>query len=577
MSGRIRYLRLTLLVIAAAVIASSCGKNGRETTGPKGSWTDETFSKMSNEQKVGQLFCMTIDPVGYYINPEYQRSIRGLVEKCLPGAVYFVTDVNKYTRENINEFDGVKTREVVLDLERIVGAPLLVSADFENGAWFWDKRATRFSAPIALGATGSPSLAYRAGKITANEALAQGINWLFAPVGSTIEGCGVRFGARSYGSEPDSAAQYVSQFIRGTVDAGAASCLTFIPGTDGASELQGGSKPIASGIAAGVQSIMTAPVPVPEGADRTVFAASSPKTGLASGYGFKGIVVHGLVGNGGWTPGEEGVNTLIQSFAAAQDMLILPDDPARIEPYLDFLFLRVRAKKLDPGPAVNSIKRILSLKEELGLNKIRKNPDEAMSGIGIREYRLTAEDISRASLTLLKNDGGMIPLNVKKLSVLFVNISDSTSTPEASLFSANLAQNHPEINQISLLGSTDDRDAIEVLRRAKESDAVVCTFFLAPEPEQPESQPDRDTVSLLRRLVAVNRNCACISFEGPCLITRLPEVKAFLAAYSHTTHDTDGALGALFGEYGISGRLPFPVSERYPVGFGLRTPGPSAR
>jgi hypothetical protein len=75
----------------------------------------------------------------------------------------------------------------------------------------------------------------------------------------------------------------------------------------------------------------------------------------------------------------------------------------------------------------------------------------------------------------------------------------------------------------------------------------------------------------------VNRNCVCISFAGPCLFSVLPEAGAFLATYSLTPVDTDAAIKAVFGECGVSGRLPFALSSRYPVGFGLRLPGPASR
>jgi len=566
-----------LLSFTIAVSACSCDRGKNHTAEPARPGADETFARLSEEQKIGQLLCLTIDPVGYFLIPEYRDKIQNLVGKCHPGALYFLTDPEKYTRVNIEEFNGVKLRGVVLDLQRLCDVSFLVAADFGNGAWFWDHTATRFPSSMALGATCSPAMSFREGKITAHEAIAQGVNWLFAPVTSLGSECGsARLDPRSFGSDPDSVAEFVAQFVKGTQDTGAAVCLISL-GSDNEG-FTDYSKPIASGVSAGAQSIMGSPVETPESREPQAAEPSDrPKAVLAERYGFTGLVVRHLSEKSMWTPDDSGMSALVESFASGQDMLVFPDDPDRIEPYLDFLLTRLLLKKTNVEAVNPSVRKILALKEKLNLHRIGRNQDQAISGLGIREYRQTALDIAKASLTLLKNDGGLIPLKDRGRSTLFVTISDSSSTIEATTFIGDIEKTHPELKQINILGTTDSRIVIEVLRRAGEAKTVVCTFFLKPAPSSRASGLTKDHLSLMQRLIDVNRNCICISFSGPCLINVLPGVKAFLAAYSLTPMDTNAALGALLGESSVSGRLPFALSEEYPMGFGLRLPGPASR
>jgi hypothetical protein len=67
-------------------------------------------------------------------------------------------------------------------LQAIAPYPLLNSADFETGAGFRLEGATAFPRNMAFGAAGDEKLAYEAGRITAVESRAIGIQVNFAPV-----------------------------------------------------------------------------------------------------------------------------------------------------------------------------------------------------------------------------------------------------------------------------------------------------------------------------------------------------------------------------------------------------------
>ena len=67
-------------------------------------------------------------------------------------------------------------------LQAIAKYPLLNSADFETGLGFRLEGGTMFPRNMAFGAAGDDRLAYEAGRITAEEARAIGVQLNFAPV-----------------------------------------------------------------------------------------------------------------------------------------------------------------------------------------------------------------------------------------------------------------------------------------------------------------------------------------------------------------------------------------------------------
>ncbi len=50
-----------------------------------------------------------------------------------------------------------------------------------------------------------------------------------------------------------------------------------------------------------------------------------------------------------------------------------------------------------------------------------------------------------------------------------------------------------------------------------------------------------------------------VSFGSPYLLRQVPEVPVYVAAYGAAESSQRAAVGALFGEYAVSGRLPVTI------------------
>lgn len=133
-------------------------------------------------------------------------------------------------------------RDLARRLKAASETPLLISADFENGAGQRAKGATDLPTNMALGASGSEAFARRKGEITALEARALGVDWVFAPVlDLATRPDNPIVNVRAYGADPALAARLGGAYLDGLASLGALSCLKHFPGhgdTDADSHLE---------------------------------------------------------------------------------------------------------------------------------------------------------------------------------------------------------------------------------------------------------------------------------------------------------------------------------------------------
>ena len=67
-------------------------------------------------------------------------------------------------------------------MQRLARVPLLVGGDFERGASMRVTGTTVFPHAMAFGAAGDPELSRFEGEVTAREARALGVHWVYYPV-----------------------------------------------------------------------------------------------------------------------------------------------------------------------------------------------------------------------------------------------------------------------------------------------------------------------------------------------------------------------------------------------------------
>lgn len=119
-------------------------------------------------------------------------------------------------------------------LRSVSETPLLIASDYENGAGQWVSGATELPSNMAIGASGSEVLARRKGEITALEARALGVDWVFAPVADLASRpSNPIVNVRAFGADPDLVSVLGGAYLSGISSQGALGCLKHFPGHGG--------------------------------------------------------------------------------------------------------------------------------------------------------------------------------------------------------------------------------------------------------------------------------------------------------------------------------------------------------
>ncbi len=213
---------------------------------------------------------------------------------------------------------------------------------------------TEFPPPAALAALEDAAVVRWAATVTAQEARAVGINWVFAPVADLDvlpENPIVQ--TRSFGGDPDKVASYVRSWIEGCQDAGALACAKHYPGhgrttvdshidlpvVDASAETLRDTDllPFGVAVASGVASIMTGHVAYPA-LDPSGLPATLSKPlldELRTGLGFDGLVVTDALIMDGALQGRRESDAAVEAVSAGVDLLLYPNDSRRVRDALD--------------------------------------------------------------------------------------------------------------------------------------------------------------------------------------------------------------------------------------------------
>ena len=238
-------------------------------------------------------------------------------------------------------------RALVADLRARSGHPLLIASDLERGAGQQFRGATQLPPLAALGALDDLAATRQAAALTAREAVALGVNWVFAPVADLdLEPRNPIIGTRAFGADPVRVSAQVSAWIDGCRAEGALCCAKHFPGhgrtTDdsherlprvevSAAELEIDLTPFRAAVLAGVDAVMTAHVAYPalDAPDRPATLSQPIIEGLLrDGLGFDGLVATDAFNMAGVRAADGEPAAAVAAVAAGCDVICYPSDAA---------------------------------------------------------------------------------------------------------------------------------------------------------------------------------------------------------------------------------------------------------
>ncbi|HET9809883.1 MAG TPA: glycoside hydrolase family 3 N-terminal domain-containing protein, partial [Candidatus Limnocylindria bacterium] len=433
---------------------------------------------------------------------------------------------------------------------------------------------TVFPSQMALAATPDPvASVQRAATITAEELRASGVNWNFAPVADVNnERLNPIIGNRSYGSDPQRVSTLVGAAVRAYAAAGLLCCAKHFPGhgaatvdshltlpmidVDRARLNRVELPPFRAAIAAGVPAIMLAHLIVPA-LDPTPSLPASLSRRITSDLlrrelGFAGLAVTDDLEMGALASvGEAAAGE--RAIEAGADYVLFRFDEAAQRDGHRLISVAIRNGSL-PGFDV-TLNRLLDAKLRYGIldQSTVPAPDVAANAAA-------ALDIARSSITLLHNDGKVLPLR-GRVYVVATTTADLTPLPGDSDLATELERSRAGIMGRKFGTNISDSVITNVLDEAKSADVVVVGVA--------DIGINDDQLKLVSRLAAV-KPTVLVSLRGPYDVSIAPNVAACLCGYDGRRATLLALIDVLTGARKPVGSLPVTVSSRFPLGSGLR-------
>lgn len=565
---------LLLLVVSCTRVVET----PRLTFGPiETKWVTKVLSKMSLEEKVGQMIALRYS--GHFVNKDsdYFQDLKSMIEeRKIGGLIIFGGEV-------------YETAYLTNSLQKLAKIPLLIASDFERGVGNQIEGATLFPSLMGIGATWSEDQAYLMGKITAWEGRALGIHMTYAPVVDVnINPENPIINTRSLGEDPAQVSRLAGAFIRGCQENGLIATAKHFPGHGDTDQDSHSVLPVISGdrdrlervelypfkqaIEAGVQAIMTAHLHIPA-FDPTpdLPATLSPViiTGLLRGeLGFNGLIVTDAMDMGGvvtlYGPGE----AALKAVQAGVDIILLPPDPDEV---IETLIQAVRNGEVAEDRIDKSVLRILKTKARLGLHRKKLvNANILDERVATKEFLHQADRVFENSLTLVKNNGTVLPLSAEEIKIAVFSLSsDAGGYFAGSALCKEIQKRCPEAILFYADAFTGDEFIAEGMERAREADVLIYALFSSLRAWKGSVGLDPRHIQLIQESTESSTPVVVISFGSPYYLRSFPEVDSYICAYRWETEVQKAAAKALFGEIDVKGRLPVSLPGLYPLGHGL--------
>lgn len=543
-------------------------------------WAERTLKTLTLEEKVGQM--IGVRAFGIYTNPrsaDYQNLIREVVEMKVGHVTVFESDVYAVPK-------------ILNDLQSRAKIPLLVAADLERGLAFRVKRGVvPVPYAMAVGATRSEEAAYFTGLVTGREARAVGIHWAFAPVADVNNNPdNPVINIRSYGEDPALVSKLSSAYIRGARDGAILSTAKHFPGhgdtaTDShlalpviAADRERLDRvelpPFETMFRAGVDSVMVAHISVPaidpSGAPASL---SQPiTTGLIRDrMKYDGLIVTDAMEMSGLDLAWAG-EAAVKAVQAGVDLVLLPKD-TRVA--IREITRAVREGRISEARIDASVLRLLKTKESLGLDRNRMvDESQIPKNVGRPEDIEQANGITRASMTLVKNEGNVLPLAVERpLRLLhLIMSSDARNDNISGIPEAEFARRFVKVTNRYVGPELTAQIADQIVEQARSGafSHVVVSSFVRVTSSKGTANMEGSHAALLSRLSTGGPPLIVLAFGSPYLLRQAPEIPVYLAAYGAVDSAQRAAIGALFGEFDIGGVLPVTLPGLFPAGHGLK-------
>lgn len=391
-------------------------------------WVRGTLEKMSTEEKTGQLFFL----IAYEPDREF---IEKVTKQIGAGGVM------------CRAMPKEKVIETVRLLQTESKLPMLISANLEAGGNGICSDGTKIGSQMMVAATGKKEYAAALGAVCAEEGLAVGANYAFAPVVDIDYNFRNPItNTRTFGSDAETVLSFSAEYMKECQSRGVACSVKHFPG-DGRDErdqhlcttvndlsaeewdktygriykslIDGGAKTVMVGH---IMQPAYSKLLNPSLSDEKILPASLSKELLCGllreKLGFDGLIITDATTMAGFDAAMSREKAVPYSIAAGCDMFLFSKNLDE-----DYAFMKkgvedgvITAERLD-----SAVAKILALKASLGLHEKDNIPTaEKANALGCAKHKKIAGEVADCSIALVKNKQNILPLDRAKIKNILV-------------------------------------------------------------------------------------------------------------------------------------------------------------
>lgn len=525
---------------------------------------------LSLKEKVGQLFM-----IGFY-GTELSDEVKKFINTNNIGfIILFSRNI-----ESINQV--IHLTNQIHNQAKI--SPFLYT-DQEGGTvvQFGEIAATVVS-HMGISATGNVKNAKIAGSIIGEEMNSCGIDGVLAPVlDVNIEENNPIIGIRSFSDDPEIVINYARNFFIGLNRGGVAACGKHYPGhgntlkdshvelpvsqIDEKHFMEFSLKPFFEMAKDKIDSIMSAHISYPNITKKiATFSPYLINDLLRKRTGYNGVILTDCLEMRAIKDNFSPENIVQSSLNAGIDVLTISHSFDFQKELFEILIFLVKKGIVTERRIDESISRILYLKNRFNLIKKRKVKDINIARRKARSHKIEEEKIANQSVTLLRNNKGIIPVNKEEkfLIVEWKKVKATIPVSKAETFSmlGGIAKRFLKNVEIKILGFNEDIS--DDLR----SKLLECKYIIAGIYSR-NSEVEKIQSDSLKRIAELRNDIIVVALGNPYDIKNIPFQETYIVTYGFRRVQIEALFRLITGQIKPSGKIPVDIKNVCLRGFGL--------
>ena len=535
-------------------------------------WVEKTLAGMSEEDKIGQLFCLIATSGETSALEEIFRVVK-------PGGMTY------------RPFSSEECIRLTTFLQQNSPIPMLISSNLEKGGNGIATEGTMLGSPTAIAATDDVAFAQKLGMICGREGRAVGGNWAFAPViDIDYNFRNPITNTRTFGSDPARVAAMGCAYVEEVQKHGVAASIKHFPG-DGVDERDQHLVTSINSLSceewdetygavwracieAGSLTAMVGHIMQPAWSKRLnpdlkdgdiLPASLSPElmNGLLRKHlGFNGMIVTDATSMAGMTIPMPRSKSVPAAIAAGADMFLFTRNLQE-----DYGYMRqgvqdgvITQERLD-----EAVTRILATKAALGLHESWDAPsmENAAQIIGCEEHHKWAAECADRAVTLVKEQPGVLPLSPARTKrILYYPIEAEQGF--GGYIKAGVCDQFKEMLEAEgfevtiFTPSAGKEGKVQTGKDIIENYDVILYFLnIATKSNQ--------TTVRIEWQQPMGANCPhyitgiptiAVSVENPYHLLDMPRIRTFINAYCSTEESLQAILQKITGQSAFTGKSP---------------------